>query len=880
MVHSKLIAKPQLHGALVSLPLVLAALFAVSATMFTVPVRAQAQLASKALQSLQNSANAHFKAGNLDAALGDAEKALALAIKEFGPTHEQIAIRTYSLGLIAEAAGRDEAAAGYFRHSVEVREKVYGRDSAGTAQALEMLGRALLRAGSLDDAERQFQRVLTIRSELVGSEHSFTASARADLGRVQLARGNAGSALLLFRDAVRLLTSEKVEQTVAQMVTQQGIRRQRAAFTGLAAAAWASRSAPGANRVGLMTESYTAAQQAWSTSAASALAKMAARLGTADTALGRQIRRVQDISERVLKLHEADMQSLAAWSEVQRKDRTFAAIQEEFRQAAYARQKENAPIVKQQKALVEDLQALMKRCPPGTTKPLAGCEASQRELATITDKLSQLGQATSRDGAALMALHRRLETAERALPGYQQFTSTRQARLSESQQLEAVLRETRTRITSEFPEYVALTDPKPLNPVETQALLRPDETLVSILVGETESFVWAVNRQRASWARIEAGERELARHVAELRRGLDPLSADPVSGQPNAVKFFDADRAYALYRLILAPVATLIAGKQHLMIVATGPLASLPFQVLVAEKPNANADPAQKVREAKWLIRRHALSVLPSVQALQALRTLRPAALPPKPFVGIGDPAFTGPVPQQGSPGRGAARLVHALKPSSLYRGGSVDLRALSQLVPLPDTAIELKSIARALGASDADLLLRNAATETRVKQATLSDYRVLQFATHGLVAGELSGLTEPALVLTPPAVATNYDDGLLSASEVAALQLQADWVVLSACNTAAGETTGADALSGLARAFFYAGARALLVSHWAVYSDAAVALTTGTFAQLAQNAKLGRAEAFRRTMIDMIDKGEPPSVWAPFVIVGEGGTPRPAPKR
>ena len=126
--------------------------------------------------------------------------------------------------------------------------------------------------------------------------------------------------------------------------------------------------------------------------------------------------------------------------------------------------------------------------------------------------------------------------------------------------------------------------------------------------------------------------------------------------------------------------------------------------------------------------------------------------------------------------------------------------------------------------------------------------------------------------MLTPPQVPTEANDGLLTASEIAALRLNADWVVLSACNTAAGAGQGAEALSGLARAFFYAGARALLVSHWAVYSDAAVVLTTKTFSTLAASPKIGRAEAFRTAMLSLIAEGKPPSHWAPFVVVGEGG--------
>jgi CHAT domain-containing protein len=139
-----------------------------------------------------------------------------------------------------------------------------------------------------------------------------------------------------------------------------------------------------------------------------------------------------------------------------------------------------------------------------------------------------------------------------------------------------------------------------------------------------------------------------------------------------------------------------------------------------------------------------------------------------------------------------------------------------------------------------------------------------------------VKGLGEPALALTLPAQPNDLDDGLLTASEVAQLKLNADWVVLSACNTAAGDKPGAEALSGLARAFFYAGARALPVSHWSVDSEAATRLTTSTFSIMNSEPKLGRAEALRRAMLAyMNDKASPlnayPAFWAPFSLVGEG---------
>jgi CHAT domain-containing protein len=157
-----------------------------------------------------------------------------------------------------------------------------------------------------------------------------------------------------------------------------------------------------------------------------------------------------------------------------------------------------------------------------------------------------------------------------------------------------------------------------------------------------------------------------------------------------------------------------------------------------------------------------------------------------------------------------------------------------------------------------------------------LADYRIVYFATHGLVAGDIKGLAEPSLALSIPMQPSDPDDGLLAASEVAQLKLNADWVVLSACNTIAGDKPGAEALSGLARAFFYAGARALLVTHWAVDSNAATRLTTSTFDLLKSDPNIGRAEALQRAMLaylgDASDaKNAYPAFWAPFEIVGEG---------
>jgi CHAT domain-containing protein len=170
-------------------------------------------------------------------------------------------------------------------------------------------------------------------------------------------------------------------------------------------------------------------------------------------------------------------------------------------------------------------------------------------------------------------------------------------------------------------------------------------------------------------------------------------------------------------------------------------------------------------------------------------------------------------------------------------------------------------------------------ATVTAVKQAKFDQYRIVYFATHRLVSGELERFAkakaEPALVLTMPDKPTDFDDGLLQASEIAQLKLNADWVVLSACNTAAEENPGAEALSGLARAFFYAGGRSLIVSNWEVDDKSTARLMLNTFQASTSNAKLSHAEAMRQARLEMIDDAKTdseanPRLWAPFVVVGE----------
>ena len=426
----------------------------------------------------------------------------------------------------------------------------------------------------------------------------------------------------------------------------------------------------------------------------------------------------------------------------------------------------------------------------------------------------------------------------------------------------------------EFPGYAALSNPLPLKAKEIQALLSGDEALVLYALADKESFVVALTRDASDWQRIPLGSDAITSKVAAFRRGLDVEHASDASGKSH---LFDLALANELYVALLGGVEALTKDKRSLLVAPSGALTALPFHLLVTEKPPAAIpDTIEGYREAAWLLRRQAVSVLPSVSSLKALRGFARRDQAEKPMTGFGDPLFN-PAEKGGGEKRHASRSLTNVAYTDFWRGVGVDRARLAEALPqLPDTADELNAVAKDLAVPASDIHLGSDASETTVKRTPLADYRIIYFATHGLVAGDVKGLAEPSLALSIPKQPTALDDGLLTASEVAQLKLNADWVVLSACNTVAGDKPGAEALSGLARAFFYAGARALLVTHWAVDSEAATRLTTSTFDRLKADPKIGRAEALREAMLAYLsDTSSPghayPALWGPFALIGEG---------
>jgi CHAT domain-containing protein/Tfp pilus assembly protein PilF len=703
----------------------------------------------------------------------------------------------------------------------------FGPDSLRASVILNALGGLAIEQSRLSVARQFFERALTIREKAVGPDHPDLVQSLGNLGGLYYLDGKWAESAGFFRRATQaaMSRSRRGGNPIGGGVldTEQDNLELRGRVFGLfVQAAYRLAVGQGADSGKLQGEGFEAAQWALESSAASSLAQASARQGRGDPDIASVIRERQDLAREWQSKNAYLVRSFS-----QNPDQRDSTVEQEFR----------------------------------------------THLAAIENRISEIDEQLRRD----------------------------------------------------FPKYAALIQPRPLSVQEVQAELGDSEALVNILNTESvrsvegETVVWVVTRTDARWTRVGISRAALDEMVLALRCGLDEREWEGIEHPARCRRLlgieskprledplpFNLAIAYRLYRDLLGPFEDLIKDK-HLLIVPSGPLTSLPFQVLVTKEPSAALPKGfAGYKEAAWLARRQPLTVLPSVASLQALRAIAGASRGQKAYLAYGNPALLGDgscptgrsilegcAPMQVASADGAIRARAGQRSGDLdrlyRRGASQDavLAEVRSLCPLPDTAIELRCVARTLGVPESEIRLGASASESDIKQLSasgeLANYRVVHFATHGLLAGDIDAMArrqgEPALVLTPPATPQDADDdGLLTASEVAQLKLNADWVILSACNTAAGDKPGAEALSGLARAFFYAGARTLLVSHWPVYSDAAVQLLDLTFAELRAQPEIDRSEAFRRAMIALIDDpaqddNPHPSVWAPFSVIGEGG--------
>ena len=397
------------------------------------------------------------------------------------------------------------------------------------------------------------------------------------------------------------------------------------------------------------------------------------------------------------------------------------------------------------------------------------------------------------------------------------------------------LRELRRR----HPRYAALKYPQPVTLAETQRLLDDQTLLLSYSLAEPASFLFVVGRNDFQVKRLPS-ETLLGKRVHDL------LTAITDKNNP-------APKQYGLQAKRLSqdllPDSRLLAGKKALVIVADGALHRLPFEVLFLPGSSVSGD----MRRWPYLIRSFAVSYVPSASVLAELQNnTREAA--PKGFIGFGDPLY------EPSATASTLRFTNAEGRLNLQR--------------LPYSRTEIDGIARLFPNDTHDLFLGAEASEENVKAPErLSRYRIVHFSTHGYVneaRPRFSGLVLSQRTTQQSAPGNSpSEDGVLAAYEIWDLKLQADLVVLSACETGLGKEIRGEGLMSLTRAFMYAGTPSVVVSLWNVNDETAADLMIRFYRNL-KTPGIRKSEALRLAQLETIQDNGFPFFWAPFVLIGK----------
>ena len=771
-------------------------------------------------RTLDNLADLETKMGQTEGAIPLAKRALQIRKDRFGLDHPEISASLKTLGTLFWKQGKLKKAAQSFQQALNIIEQTVGTVHPVVAANLLSLGDVHRQMGNLKSAHEKFTRALDIQEDLLGLKHNDIASTLTRLAWIASGQGNHGGAETLLTRAIRIRKNAlgDVHPDLALILNE------------------AARVKHRQSKLIQARPYYEEARQIY-------VAGSRVNQDLDDVTFNRfhqqGIASLQDYALLLAQLFQHHPGSSEA----------SAAARDGFLVAEQARG-----------WLVQ----------AAVAKAMARKHASQSSDVELAKQLDDLRR---RRQQLWETLHVFYGESSPSTSHVQKINAVK----TEVQTVQAALTEGLTKLERSFPKYAELAFPKPVDLQTVQALLEPGEALVSFYVWERALQVWVLRAgQSPVWHTVQIAKKDVEDLVKRIRKSLT-----------SHTRPFDVKGAHQLYQRLFQHVQPLLKDVRHLIIIPDEVLLPLPFGVLIPEATGSayehlsHLSPTEQFSKdsdvtlyakIEWLINRHSLTIVPSGSAFKLLRqSTLPSPKSEEQFIGFGDPMFSG----NGSK-RGGAMVE--------TQDSKVRFDQLRMMNALPGTRRELMAIAQTLGVDPAtNVFLGERATEAQVRhlmnQGRLGATPVLSFATHGLLAGQLSGLMEPALVLTIPEHASPENDGLLTMSEILDFQLpQVEWVILSACNTAGDDGSG-QGLTGLARAFFFAGAQALLVSHWNVDDRATQALMTEIFQLYSQGTGLSKSEALRSGMMAVMAQGQDgswpyfshPNAWAPFFLVGNG---------
>jgi tetratricopeptide (TPR) repeat protein len=773
--------------------------------------------------TLSNIGNVYDRLGQYTEALSYYQEALEIARKIGDVAEEARALG--NIGVVYDHLGQYAEALSHYQQALEIKRKI--GDVAGEANSLTNIGLLHGSLGQYTEALSYHQQALAIARKI--GDVAEEATILLSIGLVYDSLGQYTEAIRPFQESIKI--SEKIGELETVWMTN----------TGLGASLWKS--------------------------------------GNPEEAVAHFKKAVDTIE--VLYQHTTGLKAEERSSMIGGKSFVYQAFIElllELHRKHPAKGYDKQTFIIAEKAKSRTFQELMAKA---GAKIAFAEEAKDETFKKMIEKEQQL----------IMEITnlRTLLTKELSKPEKAQNQGVIASLKEQLSKTEKTLEEHEKEIDTKYPRYADLKRPKSLTVEELQEVLKPGETIVAYAVGRDKTVAFVIAKGRFKMVELPISPGELAQLVKQFRKGLEDIY------ELKDLEKFDPEIAYTLYQRLIAPLSSDLKGVTKLYISADNILYTLPFEALVDQEVNKEAFRAARSQWRQgqgaylgayatlhYLVDTYTITYLPSASVLRSLRKYEKPGYGKwtKPLIAFADPIFSLEEGKEGKhkgiTGKGISKET-ALTAQILTRSTGA-----GELERLKESAEEAMAIGKEVKGKEEDIYLREKASEANVYKAKLKDFRYILFSTHGLLGGDFTGVAEPALVLTlinnPPG-----RDGFLTMSKVLGLDLNAELVILSACNTSGrGEKTGAgEGFVGLTRSFMYAGTRSILVTHWSVESQAARDLMVWTIKNM---GKEGGPEALREAKLRMKgsvrdDKEVPggkfslshPFFWAPFVLVGEG---------
>jgi len=771
-------------------------------------------------------------------------RAIEASERVLGKEHPYTLFSVNNLALLYRAQGRYAEAEPLLKRALDALERVLGKEHPSTLTSVNNLASLYESQRRYAEAEPLYLRALEASERVPGKEHPSTLASVNNLALLYVAQGRYGEAEPLFLRALEAFERVLGKEHPSTLLSLQNYFYWRAGAVG---AGLQSRWPGDAPALRLLRENLAAfdgylasganpARLADPTSVESRAARMVSAFERARAA-GVAGSDAEGLREPVFSIIQRFNASAAAKALAASAERL--AVGDEDRRLLLEERGRARASLRAKLASLDALRRLPQRNPEAEAQV-------QAEIAPIERRLSEIDNALVEGGAGSAELLGAARTAANS------FVAKRTA----------------------------------------QALLREDEALLVYSSVGGNYFAFVKKQRLSTTVSLDLARADIEKQVTELRKGLRlPFrmegGKEVPSSDPRDLPTFDLDLAAKLNAELIGPLKRHLGGVRKLIIVADGPLQSLPFAVLVEQPGDASQARFERYRLSRFLVDSYAVSVQPSVSALQTLRARTPRSAGERPLLGFADPVLK---PRAALAGE-EVRIGKTDKKKAVIipMSGAVDAKSLEDLPALPQTRSLLVTVGQAFSADSRDLFLGEDAQEADIRflneQGRLKRYRMIVFASHALVSNEIAAidLIEPALVMSLPPVAPGAErpwenDGLLRASDIVGFEMDADLVILAACNTAAPDgTPGAEPLSGLAKAFMLKGARALLVSHWQADANSSAILIpemTRLAAEAGFSEGLARAQRLLRGGATTPETGHlsHPALWGAFALIGDPG--------